>query len=72
MNGQVCIVTGAGSGIGEATAVRLAGLGAVPVLVGPHQVEAGYRARPHRGRWICRDRHGGGRYEYRRHQAYRR
>ena len=34
MNGQVCIVTGAGSGIGEATAVKLAAMGAVTVLVG--------------------------------------
>ena len=34
MNGQVCIVTGAGSGIGEATALKLAAMGAVTVLVG--------------------------------------
>ncbi len=34
MKGQVCIVTGAGSGIGEATAGKLAGMGAVTVLVG--------------------------------------
>ena len=34
MNREVCIVTGAGSGIGRATAIRLAGVGALPVLVG--------------------------------------
>lgn len=34
MNDKICIVTGAGSGIGEATAVKLAGLGATVALVG--------------------------------------
>ena len=34
MKERVCIVTGAGSGIGEATALRLASEGAIPVLVG--------------------------------------
>ena len=34
MKERVCIVTGAGSGIGEATSLRLAAEGAVPVLVG--------------------------------------
>ena len=34
MDGEVCIVTGAGSGIGRATALKLAEAGAVPVLVG--------------------------------------
>ena len=34
MTERVCIVTGAGSGIGEATSLRLAAEGAVPVLVG--------------------------------------
>ena len=32
--GQVAIVTGAGSGVGRATALALAGVGMVPVLVG--------------------------------------
>ena len=39
MNGQVCIVTGAGSGIGEATAVKLAAMGAATVLVGRTQAK---------------------------------
>src|SRR6266516_3175058 len=34
MDGEVCVVTGATSGIGKATAVALAGLGAQVVLVG--------------------------------------
>ena len=34
MNDKICIVTGAGSGIGEATAVKLAVLGATVALVG--------------------------------------
>ena len=34
MNGKVCVVTGATSGIGKATAAALAGLGAQVVLVG--------------------------------------
>src|SRR5437763_17098431 len=34
MNGKVCVVTGASSGIGKATAAALAGLGATVVLVG--------------------------------------
>jgi NAD(P)-dependent dehydrogenase (short-subunit alcohol dehydrogenase family) len=34
MDGEVCIVTGAGSGIGRATALKLAEAGAFPVLVG--------------------------------------
>ncbi len=34
MNGKVCIITGAGSGIGRSTAIKLARQGAVPVLVG--------------------------------------
>ncbi len=39
MKGQVCIVTGAGSGIGEATAIKLAAMGAVTVLVGRTQAK---------------------------------
>jgi NAD(P)-dependent dehydrogenase (short-subunit alcohol dehydrogenase family) len=34
MDGEICIVTGAGSGIGRAAALNLAGAGAMPVLVG--------------------------------------
>jgi NAD(P)-dependent dehydrogenase (short-subunit alcohol dehydrogenase family) len=34
MNGKVCVVTGATSGIGKATAAALSGLGAQVVLVG--------------------------------------
>jgi NAD(P)-dependent dehydrogenase (short-subunit alcohol dehydrogenase family) len=34
MNGQVCVVTGATSGIGKATATALARLGAQVLLVG--------------------------------------
>lgn len=34
MEGKVCIITGAGSGIGRSTAIKLARRGAVPVLVG--------------------------------------
>ncbi len=34
MDGDICIVTGAGSGIGRSTALKLAEAGAVPVLVG--------------------------------------
>jgi NAD(P)-dependent dehydrogenase (short-subunit alcohol dehydrogenase family) len=34
MNGEVCVVTGATSGIGKAAAAALAGLGATVVLVG--------------------------------------
>ena len=33
MAGRVCVVTGASSGIGKATSVELAGLGATVVLV---------------------------------------
>jgi 3-oxoacyl-[acyl-carrier protein] reductase len=34
MKGEICIVTGAGSGIGRATGLKLADAGAMPVLVG--------------------------------------
>ena len=34
MKGKICVVTGATSGIGKATAAALAGLGATVVLVG--------------------------------------
>ena len=34
MKGEICIVTGAGSGIGRAAALKLADAGATPVLVG--------------------------------------
>ena len=34
MNTKICVVTGAGSGIGRATAIKLADAGFFPVLVG--------------------------------------
>ncbi|HEX2481603.1 MAG TPA: SDR family NAD(P)-dependent oxidoreductase, partial [Methylomirabilota bacterium] len=42
LEGQVAIVTGAGSGIGRAVALELAGMGAA-VVVAERDVEAGQR-----------------------------
>ena len=40
MNGEICVVTGATSGIGRATAIGLAKKGARVVLVARNQAEA--------------------------------
>ena len=64
MTERVCIVTGAGSGIGEATSLRLAAEGAVPVLVG--RTEAKLESIRRRIQTLGRSSH---RYRCRRHQA---